>query len=175
MKFTNGAKAALVLGTCLICGGVLTAGINNNTQAEVSGASGSAETSVEESEVSVAPILVVSSSEASSRSDPDSAFVPSSGATASKSLTDVSKPVSQPPKPTTPSSSELTDKSKTPSYSSMPSASSKSSTSTVSSAPAGKSYMPGFGYVDGTGGGEMTIDQKTDQDGDINKQVGIMD
>ncbi len=58
------------------------------------------------------PILPPSSSSESV----DSAFVPSSGASASAPLTTISKPASKPAKPAPPASSALKDKKKKPSY-----------------------------------------------------------
>ena len=106
--------------------------------------------------------------EISSETGTSSAFVPSSGATASAPLTSVSKPTSTPPKPTPPAGSALTNKAKKPSYSSKPTAQKPSSKAT---APKGKSYMPGFGYVDGNGGGQMT---KVDGDWGGGSQIGDM-
>lgn len=107
----------------------------------------------------------------SSDADTSSAFVPSSGATESKALTVVSKPTSTPPKPTPPASSALTNKTKKPTYSSAPKAS--SSSSKASTATAGNND-PVFGNTTSPKG-HMIIDKKTSSDGDINKQVGIMD
>ncbi len=109
-------------------------------------------------------------------SDTGSAFVPSSGAVSSKPLTVVSKPSSQPPKPKPPASSALTNKAKKPSYSSKPTASSKAITDGQpknGDVKNGKTYVDGFGWVDGTGGGKA--ENSPDVGGDIHKQVGTMD
>lgn len=100
-----------------------------------------------------------------------SAFVPSSGASASEPLTTVSKPTSAPPKPTPPASSALTDKSKKPTYSSKPTAS-KSSTS-KSGGKAGEVYVPGFGWQKPTGGQGTTVGNSGDQL--TGNKVGTMD
>lgn len=99
-----------------------------------------------------------------------SAFVPSSGASASEPLTTVSKPTSTPPNPTPPASSALTDKSKKPTYSSKPTAS--KSTTPKSGGKAGEVYIPGFGWQKPTGGQAIS---EPDYGGDIHKQVGTMD
>lgn len=98
-----------------------------------------------------------------------SAFVPSSGATASKPLTVVSKPSSQPPKPTPPASSALTNKAKKPSYSVTPKAPA-SSTSPTKPTYTGNND-PIFGNTHGTGGKAIN---SPDAGGDINKQIGTM-
>ena len=105
------------------------------------------------------------------------AFVPSSGASQSAQLTVISKPTATPPKPTV--SSALTNKNSKPSYTSKPTVSSKATTSRSSSSTPkagdtkdGKSYMPGFGWVDGTGGGQGTVVSGMREGG---SQVGIMD
>ena len=104
-----------------------------------------------------------------------SAFVPSSGATASKPLTVESKPSSKPPKPTPPASSALTNKAKKPTYSSKPKAPARSVSSKPSGGKPGQIYVPGFGWQNPSPKGQMIQDQKTDHDGDINKQIGSMD
>lgn len=167
MKLTYGTKRVLIIaGLAVICVGAASLVVQhtasaNDTQ-EVS-----SESSAELVLGTPNPISVpeISSSETAS------AFVPSSGAQASAPLTSVSKPTSTPPKPTPPASSQLINKAKKPTYSSKPTAS-KSTTSKVTSAPAGKTYVPGFGYVDGTGGGEMT---EVKGDWGEGSQVGIMD
>jgi cytoskeletal protein RodZ len=116
----------------------------------------------------------ISAPPVSSATSDDSAFVPSSGAAASKPLTTISKPTSQPPKPTPPASSALTNKSKKPTYNTKPRA--KTSTGTTSKVSkkdshAGEAYDPVFGWTKSTGG------QGTEVDGDWGggSQVGIMD
>jgi cytoskeletal protein RodZ len=105
-----------------------------------------------------------------------STFTPSSGAAVSEPLTKVQKPSSTPPKPTPPSSSSLTDKSKKPTYSSKQTATSKSSSSnsaseTPSGGKPGQIYVPGFGWQYPTGGSGTTVVG----DWGEGSQVGIMD
>ncbi len=122
------------------------------------------------------------------------AFVPEKGKNVSEPLTSSAQkdqaPV--PPKPSVASSADtqkvLTDRTKKPTYKTTPktttttgdstkkkSSSKKSSTpkkDTVSQpSKSGQYYDPVFGYSHGTGGQGTTVDG----DGDINKQVGIMD
>jgi len=122
--------------------------------------------------VSVPEIKVVSQE---SKSGSASAFVPSSGASAAASLTTISKPISTPSKPTPPASSALTDKTKKPSYSSKPIASKKATTTPKNGEVRnGKTWIDGFGWVEGTGigGGEVTVVSGMHEGGE---QVGIMD
>jgi len=77
---------------------------------------------------------------------------------------------------TQPTNSALTNKNTKPSYTSNPTAptskpSSKPSSSTPSGGKPGQIYVPGFGWQYPTGGKGTTVAG----DGDINKQVGIMD
>ncbi len=130
----------------------------------------------------------ISAPPVSSATSDDSAFVPSSGAAASKPLTTISKPTSQPPKPTPPASSALTDKSKKPTYNTKPKAktstgsTSRSKTTSKKSAVTpkngekknGKTYDPDFGWIDGTGGGQGTTVGNPGDELTGNK-VGIMD
>ena len=133
-----------------------------------------AATSVSSGEIvlaSASSITVPPISSESDKTGTGSAFVPSSGATASKPLTVVSKPSSQPPKPTPPASSALTNKAKKPSYSSTPKAPASTSKA-PSGGKAGQIYVPGFGWQNPTGG---KADNSPDVGGDIHKQVGIAD
>ena len=124
-----------------------------------------------EEEVSVPPIIVASQE---SKSGSASAFVPSSGASAAAPLTTISKPTSAPPNPTLPASSVLKDKNKKPNYSSKPVAS-KKTTATPKNGEVrnGKTYVDGFGWVDGTPqSGETTVVKGDWGEG---SEVGIMD
>lgn len=122
-------------------------------------------------EVVSVPEIKVASQESSSEA---SAFVPSSGASAAASLTTISKPTSAPPKPTPPASSALTDKTKKPSYSSKPVVSKKTTTTPKNGEVRnGKTYVDGFGWIDGTPqSGETTVVSGMHEGGE---QVGIMD
>ena len=129
------------------------------------------------------PILPPSSSSESV----DSAFVPSSGASASAPLTTISKPASKPAKPAPPASSALKDKKKKPSYPKAGTETDAKKTGDTSpkqpvgkttkgnkhaASQTGKIYVPGFGWQKPTGGKAIKM---PDAGGDINKQVGTMD
>lgn len=135
-----------------------------------------------------------------STSSTEEIFTPSSGVSQSSELTQIKKPTSNPPKPvvqgdastasngkkTQPTNSALTNKNQKPSYASKPTATTskpstggKTTSSPSSSTPKagdshdGKSYVPGFGWVDGTGaGGQGTVVSGMKEDGN---KVGIMD
>lgn len=161
-------KVAVLTGLGLICAGCLSlVMIHANAGEETESAS-----SASSAEIILGTPNPVSVPEISSETGTGSAFVPSSGATASAPLTIISKPTSTPPNPTPPASSELTNKSSKPSYSSKPTVS--KSTTSKSGGKAGEIYVPGFGWQKPTGG-QGTQDKTTDHDGDINKQVGTMD
>jgi hypothetical protein len=172
----NTKRIAMFAGLAVVCVAVLSLVYPRVDAAQPA----SADSSSSSSEIMVEPpqsITVPPISSEADKTGTGSAFVPSSGATASKPLTVESKPSSKPPKPTLPASSALTNKAKKPSYSAPPKAASsteKSSTSQVTSVPKGKSYMPGFGIVDGTGGGQgSTVGKPGDQL--TGNKVGIMD
>jgi len=114
--------------------------------------------------ISVAPIIQVDA-----ESQTSSTFVPSSGASQTAELTKIEKPTSTPLAPSVASGTSVTNKSSKPSYVSKPTAS-KSTTKKSSGTNAGNND-PVFGDKQ-TPGGQMTT---VDGDGDINKQVGIMD
>jgi hypothetical protein len=180
MSLNTRTKNVLIIsGTALICVGAMIAVLNMSSSAAATEPAAPASSSPSTSTVvSVPPI----EQQFEAESGTSSAFVPESGANQTAELTKIEKPVSAPPSPSVASGTNLTDKNKKPSYSSSAPAKSSttkkatsSTTKKPSSAPKGKSYMPGFGYVDGTGGGQMTKDKPTNNDGDINKQVGVMD
>lgn len=160
-------KAVVLTGLGLICVGCLSlVMIHANAGEEPESASGKSSAEIilgTPHAISVPPI----SSEATGTG---SAFVPSSGAQASAPLTTVSKPTSTPPKPTPPAGSALTNKTKKPTYSSKPTASKSNTSKSV----AGYND-PVFGNKTSPTGGKGIQDKPTDHDGDINKQVGIMD
>jgi hypothetical protein len=171
-KLSSKAKSDIIIaGMALVCIGaivaVLNIGSNGNVAAaeSVSSASNSPSTSMV---VSVPPI----ERQIETESGTSSAFVPSSGASQAAELTEIQKPTSAPPAPSVASGTNLTDKNKKPSYSSKPTAAKHSTTKKANRAPKGKSYMPGFGYVDGNGGGQMTT---VDGDWGGGSQVGTMD
>mgnify|MGYP000846013285 CR=1 FL=1 len=129
------------------------------------------------------PILPPSSSSQSV----NSAFVPSSGASASAPLTTISKPASKPAKPAPPASSALTNKDKKPSHPKAGTETNAKRTGDTSpkqpvgkttkgnkhaASQTGKIYVPGFGWQKPTGGKAIKM---PDAGGDINKQVGTMD
>ena len=127
-----------------------------------------------EEEVSVPPIIVASQE---SKSGSTSAFVPSSGASKSTELTKLEKPTSTPPKPSTASGTNFTDKTKKPSYSSKPTAKSKTASSNKPKAgdiKDGKMYDPDFGWVSIGGTNKQTTVGKPGDELTGNK-VGIMD
>lgn len=173
-------KVAVLTGLGIICVGCLSL-VMIHANAGENQESVSSESSAElvlgtPNPISVPPI----SSEATGTG---SAFIPSSGATASEPLTDVSKPTSTPPKPTPPASSDLTNKSSKPSYSSKPTAS-KSSTQKSSKNKMGDTrvvngqkqvYVDGFGWIEnqGDGGQGTTVGSSGDQL--TGNKVGTMD
>lgn len=161
-------KLALFAGLVIVCVGALSLVMSRANAAqpteEVSSASSGEIVLASPNSITVPPIS------SSPNSDTGSAFVPSSGAVSSKPLTVVSKPTSQPPKPTPPPSSALTNKAKKPSYSTPP----KAPTGSTNSAK--PTYTgdndPIFGNKHGTGG---KAENSPDVGGDIHKQVGTMD
>jgi hypothetical protein len=164
-------KVVIFAGLVLVCIGSLSLVLSRANAAQPTAPASNSQSSGEiilgsPDSIAVPPIS------SSPNSDTGSAFVPSSGVVSSKPLTVVSKPSSQPPKPTPPASSALTNKAKKPSYTTPP----KAPASGVSSAkPAYTGNNdPIFGNKHGTGG-VTTQDKKTDHDGDINKQIGTMD
>lgn len=163
-------KVVIFAGLVLVCIGSLSLVLSRANAAQptdtVSSASSSEIVLASANSITVPPIS------SSPSSDTGSAFVPSSGAVSSKPLTVVSKPSSQPPKPTPPASSALTNKAKKPSYSSTPKPPA-SSTSSAKPTYTGNND-PIFGNKTSPKG-VMIQDKKTDHDGDINKQVGTMD
>lgn len=169
MKLTYGTRRVLLFtGMAVVCIGVIALveyqQVSADNMTDMSSSS-------KPSEIVMGTLHDISVPPISSESGTSSTFVPSSGAETSAPLTEVSKPSSTPPKPTPPPSSALTNKNKKPTYSSKPTAS-KAPTKKIKST-AGYND-PVFGNKVGTGG-ETIIDKKTDQDGDINKQVGTMD
>lgn len=186
MKTSKSKKAFLLAGVCLICGGVLVAVLSNSTHAKVETSGISTEASSKADDVSVSPILVVDedrSGTSPANGTGSAAFDPAKEESRSEPLTVISKPTSQPPKPVVegdskdgkqPTNSALTDKTKKPTYTSKPTVTSKPKPSSSSKSGGSTGTAGGdpiFGNSHGTGG-EMT---KIDGDGDINKQVGIMD
>lgn len=120
------------------------------------------------------PILPPSSSSQSV----NSAFVPSSGASASAPLTTISKPASKPAKPAPPASSALTNKDKKPSHpkagtetdskragNTSPKRSNETTTkgNKNTNGQTGKIYVPGFGWQTPTGGQGTTIGNPGDK------------
>ena len=124
----NTKRIAMFAGLAIVCVVTLSlvySRVNAAEPTEPASSTSSAEIVVEPPQsIAVPPI----SSEAD-KTGTGSAFVPSSGATASKPLTVESKPSSKPPKPTLPASSALTNKAKKPSYSTPPKAPSSTGTS----------------------------------------------
>ncbi|QNK41532.1 DUF6550 family protein [Caproicibacter fermentans] len=189
-------KIALVTGIFLICGGVLAVVLNNanaqvqTTDREIS--SSSAVSSSDAPEISIAGINSEDSIShtVSETTGTNSAFDPQKESSRSEPLTTSSKPTSKPPKPVVegdsvngsqPTNSVLTDKSHKPTYTSKPTITSRPSSSkpsTVSSSPTngeksnGKTYVNGWGWVDGTGGGTGSTASDMYEDG---VKVGIMD
>ncbi|MVB11366.1 hypothetical protein CAFE_20810 [Caprobacter fermentans] len=166
MKITYGTKRVLfIAGLAVICVGAVSLVVQHTASAddtpEVSSSSSTEIILGTPHPISVPPI-------SSEESGTSSAFVPSSGAEASAPLTTVSKPTSAPPAPTPPASSELTNKSKKPTYSSKPTAS--KSTTSKSGGKAGEIYVPGFGWQKPTGGQGTTVSG----DWGGGEQVGIM-
>lgn len=196
MKNTKIKKIMLISGVCLICGGVVAIALNNGTSAKVE-ASGTSSTSTEVSSdapvVSPAPILTIGNVSSAPQTGTGSAFDPSKENSRSEPLTVVSKPTSQPPKPVIegdskdgkqPTNPALTNKTKKPTYKSkpkaQPAAPKKQSTSSKAKNDTpkdgdkkdGKTYVDGWGWVEGTGGGTGTT---VDGDWGEGPQVGIMD
>jgi len=166
-------KSIIITGSALVCVAVaaialhMGGGVTAAAQPQSSAASSSPSTSAV---VSVPPIEQQSETE----SGTSSAFVPSSGASQSTELTAISKPTSTPPTPSVASGTSITNKNSKPTYSSKTTSSKSTTKKITSKAPSGKSYMPGFGYVDGTGGGKMTTVGKQGDQLTGNK-VGKMD
>ncbi len=172
LKLSRRSKGSLIIaGTALISIGALIAVLNiDNTASAAEPASSAASSPSTAVSIYVPPIEPQSNPELR-KSGTSSAFVPSSGASQAGELTKIEKPVSTPPAPSVASGTNTTDKNKKPSYSSS-SPAKNNTTKKASNAPKGKSYMPGFGYVDGTGGGQMTKDNNMYEDG---VKVGTMD
>jgi len=167
-------KSIIITGSALVCVAVaaialhMDGGVTAAAQTQSAAASSSPSTSAV---VSVPPIEQQSETE----SGTGSAFVPSSGASQSAELTTISKPTSAPPTPSAASGTNLTDKTKKPTYTSKPTAKSKTPASNKPKAgdiKDGKMYDPEFGWV--TIGG---TNKQTTVEGDWGggSQVGIMD
>ena len=122
--------------------------------------------------VSVAPIT---GDDSEIESQVESTFTPSSGSSKATELTKIEKPTSAPPTPSVASGTNLTDKNKKPSYSSKSTTKKPSSgTPKMGDTKNGKTYISGFGWVEGTGkgGGKETT---VEGDWGGGSQVGIMD
>ncbi len=173
------AKNILIIsGTALICVGAMIAVLNMSSSAAAAEQASFASSSPSTSTVVAVPPI---EQQFEAESGTSSAFVPESGASQTAELTKIEKPVSVPPAPSVASGTNLTDKNKKPSYSSsLPAkSSSKTTTKKTSSSTTKKSSNPGdndpvFGNTQAPHG-ETIKDKPTDHDGDINKQVGIMD
>lgn len=177
---TKAKKSIIITGSALICVGAIVAALNIN---------GNVAAAEPQSAVSSSPSTAVSvyvppieEQKFEVESGTSSAFVPSSGTSQTAELTKIEKPVSAPPAPSVASGTNVTDKNKKPSYSSKPTAkSNKAKTKKSENTTTKKSNNPGDNDpVFGNKGsysthGETTKDKPTDHDGDINKQVGIMD
>ena len=170
MKKTNLShrtkNAVMLAGLAIVCVAALSLVYSRVDAAQPA----SADSSSSASEIMVEPpqsITVPPISSETDKTGTSSAFVPSSGATASKPLTVESKPSSKPPKPTFPASSALTNKAKKPSYSTPPKA---PSTGTSKPAYTGNND-PIFGNKHGTGGQGTTVSGNWGE----GKQVGTMD
>lgn len=191
-------KITMITGIAVVCIGVLSAVLYQQANASanlptaVSSASSSNLVVASSGSVSVNPITENDSSIASGTAGTGSAFVPEKGKTVSAPLTKASKPTT-PSKPVIqgdsqkgqqPTNKALTNKAQKPAYVTPPKApstqkSSGSTTtnkqsnggSTTSNKTSGGSD-PIFGNNYGTGGQGTTIGNG---DGDINKQIGIMD
>ena len=188
LNITPRAKKTLIAtGSALVCVGVVALIVTFNSGATSTPVQPEPASSTTSVDVSVGDISAASA--VGGQSDAG-AFIPSSGASQATELTEISKPSSTPPKPiverdastasngtkTQPTNSALTNKNTKPSYTSNPTAptskpSSKPSSSTPSGGKPGQIYVPGFGWQYPTGGKGTTVAG----DGDINKQVGIMD
>lgn len=157
-------KVATFAGMLVVCVGAVFLVMSrvNASEPEESPSSGSSEPS----EIVLGTLHPISAPESSS-SGTGSAFVPSSGASASEPLTTVSKPTSTPPNPTPPASSALTDKTKKPTYASKPAA----SKSTTSKSAAGYND-PVFGNKTSPTGGKGITDNSMYEDG---VKIGTMD
>jgi Type IV secretory pathway, TrbL components len=176
MSLNTRAKNVLIIsGTALICVGAMVAVLNMSSSAAAAEPASSASSSPSTSMVvSVPPI----EQQFEAESGTSSAFVPSSGASQAAELTEIQKPTSAPPDPSVASGTNLTDKTKKPSYSSS-SAPAKSSSSTpkkASSSTPKKSSNAGdndpvFGNTQAPHG-EMTTASDMYEDG---VKVGIMD
>lgn len=167
----NTKRIAMFAGLAIMCVAALSLAYSRVDAAQPAEADSSSSTS----EIMVEPpqsITVPPISSEADKTGTGSAFVPSSGATASKPLTVESKPSSKPPKPTLPASSALTNKAKKPSYSTPPKAPSSASTSKApSGGKAGQIFVPGFGWQYPTGGQGTTVSGNWGG----GKQVGTMD
>ena len=165
-------KVVIFAGLVLVCIGSLSLALSRANAAEPT-APASSSTSSEEINLGSPDSITVPPISSSPSSDTGSAFVPSSGAVSSKPLTVVSKPASQPPKPTPPPSSALTNKAKKPSYTTPPKApSSKSPSNAPSGGKPGQIYVPGFGWQTPSPKGHMTT---VTGDWGGGKQIGSMD
>ena len=165
----NTKRIAMFAGLAIMCVAALSLVYSRVDAAQPA----SADSSSSASEIMVEPpqsITVPPISSEADKTGTGSAFVPSSGATASKPLTVESKPSSKPPKPTLPASSALTNKAKKPSYSAPP----KSPSSAGTSKPTYTGNNdPVFGDKHGTGGQGTTVGKPGDQL--TGHKVGIMD
>lgn len=192
-------KRVIAISACVVCIGIAVAfaiktSANQNVEpaaSEPASGTSSNDISLTVEDISVPPI---SESPAITAPGVSEAFRPESGKSATSELTSTSKDVSKPPKPvpegaggtdsngnkTPPTNPALTNKDKKPEYTSTPVVegdSDKGSKPSSSEPKAGdtkdgKTYMPGFGWVDGTGGGEGEV---VEGDWGGGEQVGIME
>ena len=194
-------KTLIATGSALVCVGAVALIVTFSSGAAPAAVqpepASSAATSVDMvvGDISAAPAV-------GGQSDPG-AFVPSNGASQTTELTEISKPTSAPPPPvvegaastasngtvTPPTNSALTDHTKKPTYTSRPTVTASSTPSKPASSKApttssttpkngdvknGKTYVDGWGWVDGTGAGGQGTVVGGDIDWGTGSQVGIM-
>jgi hypothetical protein len=177
INLTSKAKKSIIItGSALVCVAVVAIALHMGGVTAAAEPQSIASSSPSTSAVISVPPIIPQDSEAESQVE--STFTPSSGSSKATELTKIEKPTSAPPAPSAASGTNLTDKTKKPSYTSKPTAKSKSTTSAKpknGTVKDGKTYVDGFGWVDGTGaGGQGTTVGKPGDELTGNK-VGVMD